>query len=157
MKRSIIIVVAAALLILATVRLLLKTEDEFEGERQSYVRKLNYNFSAKVDSLIVVNRENGRGFLVCKLTNEKLTRVLEDSLNQHLKNHEWIRFLFFDSDGQAQIFLEDIFNYHVGDSVCVNSNTDKFDVYRNEKPILESSVSSATIHKVSWASWLKKN
>jgi hypothetical protein len=93
---------------------------------------------------------------VCELTKGKLTGALEDSLNQHLKNHEWIRFLFFNSAKQAQIFPEDIFNYHVGDSVYVNSNTDKFDIYRNEKTILESSVSRATIHKVSWASWLKK-
>jgi hypothetical protein len=157
MKRSIIIVVAAALLISATVRLLLKTEDEFEGERQSYVRSLNYNFSSKVDSIIVVSRKNGRGFLVCELTNGKLTRVLEDSLNQNLENHEWMRFLVFNPEGHAQIFLEDIFNYHVGDSVCVNSSTDKFDVYRNEKPIFESSVSRATMYKVSWASWLKNN
>src|SRR5688572_9417119 len=138
MKRSIIIVVAA-LLILAFVRLLWKTEDEFECERKSYVRNLNYNFSSKVNSIIVVSRKNGRGFLVCELSNGKLTGVLEDSLNQHLKNHEWMRFLFFNSEGHSQIFLEDIFNYHVGDSVYINSSTDKFNVYRNEKPIFESS------------------
>ena len=157
MKRSIIVVLAAVLLILATVRLLLKTEGEFKGERQSYIHSLKYNFSAKVDSIVVVNSKNGRGFLVCELTNGNLTRLLEDSLNQRLKNHEWIRFLFFNSNGQAQIFLKDIFNYNVGDSICVNSNTDKFYVYRNEKPISESSVSRATIYKVSWASWLKNN
>jgi len=156
MKRSINIVVAA-LLILAFVRLLLKTENEFEGERQAYVRNLNYNFSSKIDSIIVVSRKNGRGFLVCELTNGKLTGVLEDSLNQHLKNHEWMRFLFFNSEGHAQIFLENIFNYHVGDSVYINSSTDKLNVYRDEKPIFESSVSRATKQKVSWASWLKNN
>ncbi len=154
MKRSIIIVLAAVLLISATVRLLVKTEGEFEGERQSYIRNLKYDFSAKVDSIVVVSKK-GRGFLVCQLTDGKLTRLLEDSLNQRLKNHEWMRFLFFNSKGQAQIFLKDIFNYNVGDSICVNSNTDKFYVYRNEKPISESSVSRAMIYKVSWASWLK--
>ena len=157
MRPSIIITVAAVLLILGTVRLMLKTKDEFEDERQSYIRSLHYNFSAKVDSLVVVSSKNRRGFLVCELTEGKLTSLLEDSLNQHLKYHEWIRFLFFNSHGQAQIFLEDIFNYNVGDSVFVNSNTDIFNVYRNEKRILKSSVSRATIHKVSWESWLKKN
>ena len=155
MKGSIIVGVAAVLLVLAIVRLLLKTEDEFEDERQSYIRSLNYNFSAKIDSIVVVNSKNGRGFLVCELTHGKLTRHLEDSLNQRLKNHEWMRFLFFNSNGQAQIFLKDISNYNVGDSICVNSNIDKFYVYRNEKPISESSVSRGTIFKVSWASWLK--
>jgi len=157
MKRSIIIVLSAVLIISATVRLLVKTEGEFEGERQSYIRNLKYDFSAKVDSIVVVNSKKGRGFLVCQLTDVKLTRLLEDSLNQRLKNHEWVRFLFFNSKGQAQIFLKEIFNYNVGDSICVNSNTDKFYVYRNGKPISESSVSRATIYKVSWASWLKKN
>ena len=155
MKRSIIIVLAAVFLILATVRLLVKTEGEFEEERQSYIRSLNYNFSAKIDSIVVVSSKNERGFLVCELANGKLTSRLEDSLNQKLINHEWIRFLFFNSKGQAQIFLKDIFNYNAGDSICVNSNADKFYVYRNENPICESSVSRATIHKVSWASWLK--
>jgi len=157
MKRSIIVVLVTFLLILATVRLLVKTEDEFNGERESYIRSLKYDFSARVDSIVVVSSKKGRGFLVCGLTDGKLTRLLEDSLNQRLKNHEWMRFLFFSSKGQAQIFLKDIFNYSVGDSIYVNSNTDKFYVYRNEKPISESSVSRATIYKVSWASWLKNN
>jgi hypothetical protein len=95
MKRSIIVVMAAVLLVLAIVRLLLKTEDEFEDERQSYIRSLNYNFSAKIDSIVVVSSRNGRGFLVCELTDGKLTGHLEDSLNERLKNHEWMRFLFF--------------------------------------------------------------
>jgi hypothetical protein len=42
--------------------------------------------------------------------------------------------IFFNSKGQGQIFLKDIFNYSIGDSIYINSTTDKFGIYRNESP-----------------------
>ena len=82
MKGRIVISVVAAILILSTTRLLLKTQSEFEDERQSYVRSLNYQFSARVDSMIVLNKNNGRGFLVCKIIDTQLSSEVEDSLNR---------------------------------------------------------------------------
>ena len=155
MKGRIVISVVAAILILSTTRLLLKTQSEFEDERQSYVRSLNYQFSARVDSMIVLNKNNGRGFLVCKIIDTQLSSEVEDSLNRRLQNHARMRFMFLDSKGRAQIFREDVFKYNPGDSVYVNSNTDQFNIYRNGADILQSSVSEAIKQKVSWESWLK--
>jgi hypothetical protein len=155
LKRRIVITVIAAILILSTTRLLLKTQSEFEDERQSYVRSLNYDFSARVDSMIVLNKNNGRGFLVCKIIDAQLSGEIEDSLNRRLQNHAWMRFMFLDSKGRAQIFRDDVFKYNPGDSVYVNSSTDQFNIYRNGADILQSSVSEAIKQKVSWESWLK--
>ena len=105
-------------------------------------------------SIIVLNSKNGRGFLVCSLTKGELNNV-EDSLNKHMTRHEWMRFLFVRPNGQAQILRGNVFNYNVGDSVYVNSNTDKLSIYRNKKSILETSVTLATMHKVSIPSYFK--
>lgn len=152
MSQSIIIAVAIVLLVLATVRLVLQTKNRIEGEKVVYIRSLNYNFSANVDSIIMIGK-NGRGFLVCKLAAGDVDTTVEDRLNQQLTYYKWMRFLFFTANGQPQIFLDKISNYRAGDSVCVNSNEDRLVVYRNRKLILESAVTHATWQQASYTFW----
>lgn len=152
MKRQVIVIIAVVLLLLATVRLVFKTKNKIEGEKLSYIRSLKYNFSAQVDSIILIGK-NGRGFLVCRLTEGNINPTVEDHLNQRLAHHKWMRFLFFKPNGQPQIFLENIMNYRVGDGVKVNSNEDKLVVYRNWQVILESPVTHATWQKASYSFW----
>jgi hypothetical protein len=152
MKRSVIIVIAVVLLLLATVRLVLKTKNEIDSEKVSYVRDLDYNFSAEVDSIVTVGKK-GRGFLVCRLIEGNVNPTVEDRLNQQLTHYEWMRFLFFKPNGQPQIFLENISNYRAGDSVSVNSRNDKFVVYRNGSTIFESAITHATWQKMSYDLW----
>ena len=59
MNRSVIIIIPIVLLVLATVRLVLQAKNKFEEEKESYIRRLNYNFSANVDSIIRIGK-NGR-------------------------------------------------------------------------------------------------
>lgn len=152
MKNQIIIIIALVLVLLAGIRLLLKTKNEIDDEKVSYVRNLDYNFSGKVDSIIAVGK-NGRGFLVCRLTGGNINPTVEDRLNQRLAHHKWMRFLFFKPNGQPRILLRDISNYHVGDSVVVNSENDKFAVYRNGKSMLESTITSVTWQQITYTDW----
>lgn len=142
-------------MLLATGRMLLKTRNEIEDEMQSYVHNLHYDFSAKVDSIIVVSSSKGVGLLVCDVTGGNCKKSVEDSLNRHLTNYKRIRFLNFKPDGQFQIFLGGISRFKPGDSIKVNSNEDRFAVFRNGESILKSEVSHATTHKLYFAFWLR--
>lgn len=156
MKRSTYIIIAIVFLILTTGRLFLKIAGENEEEKQAYVQNLNYNFSARVDSIIVANNKRGRGFLVCKLTEGEVSKDVEDNLNRKLINYEWMRFLFFGSSGKPQLFLRNISAFQPGDSINVNSDNDRFVVYRGSTLILESTITRATWQKVSYTYWLKE-
>ena len=155
MKRSIVIGIAAILMLFLAIRIFLKTGNEIDHEMQAYVRNLSYDFTAKVDSIILVNGKKGTGLLVCKITSGICNRFVEDSLNQHLINYKRIRFLNFKPNGQFQLFLGGISKYQPNDSIIVNSNEDKFSIFRREEVILKSEVSHATTHKVYFAFWLQ--
>ena len=133
-------------------RLLLKTKNEIDSEKVSYVQNLDYNFSAEVDSIATVGKK-GRGFLVCTLTQGHVNPKAEDHLNEQLTHYEWMRFLFFKPNGQLQIFLNNIINYRSGDSVSVNSGNDRLAIYRNGNVIFESAITHATWQKVSYSLW----
>jgi hypothetical protein len=154
MKRSIVIGIAAILMLFLAIRIFLKTRNEIDHEMQAYVHNLSYDFTAKVDSIIFVSSKKGTGLLVCEITSGKCNRFVEDSLNQHLTNYKWIRFLTFKPNGQFQIFLGGITKYQLNDSIIVNSNEDKFDIFRSEEVILKSEVSHSTTQKVYFAFWL---
>jgi hypothetical protein len=153
MKRQVIVIIAVVLIILlATVRLVFKTKNKIEFEKLSYIRSLNYDFSAQVDSIIPIGK-NGKGFLVCRLTEGNVNPIVEDHLNQQLTHYKWMRFLFFKQDGQPQIFLEHISIYRAGDSVRVNSSNDKLAIYRKGSTIFESAIADATWQRVSYRLW----
>lgn len=154
MKRRIVISIAVVLLVLATARVLFKTGNEIDDEMQAYVHNLHYNFTAKVDSIVLVNSKKGIGLLTCHITSGECDRAVEDSLNQHLTNYKRIRFLNFKPNGQFQIFLGGVSKYQPNDSITVNSNEDQFNIFRDGEAILKSKVSLGTTHKVYFAFWL---
>ncbi len=153
MKRPVIIGIAVLILFM-TVRILFKTGNEIDGEMQSYVHHLNYDFTAKVDSIILLNAKKDIGFIVCEITGGKYNRFVEDSLNQHLLNYKRIRFLNLKPNGQFSLFLGGISRYQPNDSIIVKSDADTFQIFRGGEVILVSNVSRATTHKVLFAFWL---
>jgi hypothetical protein len=154
MKR-LIIIVAIALLFLGAIRAWLRTQNDLDDEMESYVKNLHYKFSARVDSIEILNAKRQRGFLICHLTKGKLNEITEDSLNRHLVNYKRIRFLRLFPNGQFKIlFLGGIFKYQPSDSVVVNSNLDEFKIFRNDEIILDSHVSQSLLYKVYFAFWL---
>ena len=154
MKR-LIIIAAIALLLFLIARITFKTMNEVDDEMKYYVRNLHYNFSARVDSIEILNPKRKHGFLVCNLTRGKLNEITEDSLNRHLINYKRIRFIFFQSNGQFKIFLWNLSKFESGDSIAANSDRDEFKIFRNREEILKSKITQSTLHKVNFAFWLR--
>jgi hypothetical protein len=154
MKR-LVIITAVALLVYGAARFIFKTMNEVDDEMQVYVQNLHYNFSARVDSIEILNPKRQRGFLVCDLTKGKLNELTEDSLNRHLVQHKRIRFLFFQPNGHFKIFLWDISKNETGDSVTINSDRNEFKIFRNGETILKREITNSTLYKVNFAFWLR--
>jgi len=144
-----------ALLLFLTARITFKTMNEVDDEMETYVQNLHYNFSARVDSIEILNAKRQRGFLVCDLIKGKCNESVEDSLNHHLVNYKRIRFLFFYPNGQFKILRDGIFKYQSGDRVAVNSDRDEFKIFRDGDVIWKSKITQSTIHKVNFAFWLR--
>jgi len=146
-------IVVICVLMLLAVRAIFKTENEIESEIQFYVHNLNYNFTAKVDSVILLKK--GGGYLICKITSGRCNESTEDSLNHHLINFKRIRFLHFKPSGQFLIVTGQPDKLRPRDSIVINSEEDKFHIFRNGLNILKTKISLCTRHKVSFAFWIK--
>ena len=121
---------------------------------QVYVHNLNYNFHARVDSVVVLN-ERGVGYFYGHIAGGKYDRYVEDSLNHHLINYKRIRFLNFIDDNRFWIFIGGASNCQPLDSMIVNSDLDVFNIYREGQIIRQSKVSGSATHKVFFAFWLR--
>jgi hypothetical protein len=148
-----LVTIAVIVIMLLAVRIIFKTENEIEREMQSFVHNLNYNFTAKVDSVIILKK--GGGYLICKITSGKWNESIEDSLNQHLTNFKRIRFLHFKSKDKFLIVSGQVKKLRPMDSIVINSSQDKFHIFRDGQNILKTKVSLSTRHKVSFAFWIK--
>jgi hypothetical protein len=153
MKQGVVIVVGAIVLVIAVAKDIYDVFDGIDKEMLRYVSNLNYDFTAKVDSVVVLKK--GGGYLLCELTSGQCSRLTEDSLNHHLINFKRIRFLHFRSDDKFLIILGGANKFRPTDSVVVNSKEDQFLIYRNGEPITNAKVSLNTRHKVSFAFWIK--
>lgn len=135
-------------------RTMLQVGNELDTEMEDFVHHLNYEFAAKVDSIVVTNKVKDIGFVVCSITQGKFDKGVEDSLNHHLVSYKRIRFLIADQDGRFRKSLPEISRFRPGDSMAVSSRGDKFSIFRNHEPIFESRMSQSTRHKVYFAFWL---
>ncbi len=61
---------------------------------QPYAHHLNYDFTAKVDSSVIVNEKKVVGFIVGSITSGSYDKWVEDSLNRNLINYKRIVFNF---------------------------------------------------------------
>jgi hypothetical protein len=154
MKRSVIIISIFLLILLLAGRTLLKTGQELDNEMEEYIHNLNYVFAAKIDSIVLLNSEKDLGLIVCRITDGSYNKFVEDSLNQHLVNYKRIRFLSFNQNGQILKYMANVSKYKPNDSIRINSNEDKYYIFRDRKVIFERAMSESTVHKVYFAFWL---
>ena len=139
--RKKVLLIGSIILILLIARLVFKRIDKYSEERKWYVENLNYEFTAVVDSIEFFNNRGG-GFLFCRVTDGKaISRTVEDSLQERLKQYEILRFMFFRKDGRAAKLSWETNKYEIGDSLYVNSNKDVFRISRNRNIIREGKVS----------------
>jgi hypothetical protein len=152
MKKWILIAVVG-LFAFALARLVVTTTDAVDTDVHNYVKGLNYKLTARVDSAVVTNESKGVGFLFCSVTSGRFDPSVENVLGDHLKEHKRLRVMFPTGNG-FKVFLGGIKKFAPSDSVVVDSDIDRFAVFRGSESIWESRVSNTTVGKVSFAFWI---
>ncbi|MGC4022222.1 MAG: hypothetical protein QM734_09890 [Cyclobacteriaceae bacterium] len=153
MKQWIVVGIGAVLFLAAAGNYVYDVFNDIDNENQAYVSNLNYDFTARIYS--VVSLKKGGGYLICQIIRGRCNRSTEDSLNRHLKNFKRIRFLFFNSDDQFVIVNGSADKYQQYDSIYVNSKEDRLDFFTNGEKALTNKITHSTRHKVSFAFWIK--
>ncbi|HYI76562.1 MAG TPA: hypothetical protein VEW65_03025 [Chryseolinea sp.] len=148
-----ILVAIITLFALAIVRLVVTTTNAVDTDVQNYIKGLNYKLTARVDSAVVTNESKGIGFLFCSVTSGRFDPSVENVLADHLKEHNRLRVMFPTRNG-FKVFLGGIRKFAPSDSVIIDSDIDRFAVFRGSESIWESRVSYTTVGKVSFAFWI---
>jgi hypothetical protein len=137
MKRWIIGIAITLVLFALVARLIIKGFRNRGNERKWYVENLNYNFSAEIDSIRLLNKK-GFGFIICHPTNGNFNISVEDSLVRHLKHHKRMRFLTRARGGNVEFISGNADQYLRGDSVCINSENNKILIYRKGNKVYDN-------------------
>lgn len=150
-KLSLAIIVA--IFVVALVRLVVTTQNAVDADIHNYIKGLKYKLTARVDSAVVTNESKGIGFLFCSVTSGSFDPLVENILGTHLKEHKRLR-VMFPADNGFKVFLGGIKRFSHSDSVIIDSDIDRFAVFRGNESIWEARVSDTTVGKVSFAFWL---
>jgi hypothetical protein len=132
MKKTLLIVASILLIVFLLGSRLVYTK--FSGgkeERVWYARQLRYNFSARIDTVIMLRGNVGLGKIVCRLMEGKPNPAIEDSLNQQLKRHRSLRLLMPLRQNQLEFLIPGAEHYLPGDSLLVNSASNTISFFRN--------------------------
>lgn len=124
---------------LLVVRLFVKQSNKMDEEREWFARELQYEFSARVDSVRLFNENTGR--LWCRLTSGNPQTHREDSLKPLFKEHDML-YLIFHRSADSIIFLIPNGNYVAkGDSVRVSSEKNTIQFFRDKNQVATNQLS----------------
>lgn len=140
MKKAILIILGIGLLCaLLIARLVFKQRGGMIDERAWFVKALRYEFSARVDTVVMFNQHSGRLRCVLKEGDPQIHR--EDSLKKLFKHHDML-YLIFKRSGDSITFVlpdhADLVNK--GDSVQVSSRENRIEFFRDGEPITTGSL-----------------
>lgn len=143
MKKSTIIIISISIFLLLAFRTLYTYFDGVEDEKLSYVHKLNFKFSTKIDSVGLLNRRNvGRIFFHSVIGT--FEESVEDKLKDELKYSGELRFIFRNENTIAMsINTKTADKYQTGDSIVVDTNNNEITFHRGAKVISENKVTEA--------------
>jgi len=143
MKKSTIIIISIIIFLLLVFRTLHTYFDGIKDEKLSYVHKLNFKFSAKIDSVGLLNRRNvGKIFFHSVLGT--FEESVEDKLKDELKYSGELRFILPNENTIVMsINTKTADKYQTGDSIVVDTNDNKMTFYRGAKVISENKVTDA--------------
>ena len=143
MKRTVLILSGIALLMfLLTVRFLFKQNTGAADERKWFIKSLRYEFSARVDSVLMFNKNAGR--LRCLLTLGDPQTDREDSLKRYFKHYDMLYLIFKRSEDSITFVLPHHANQVLkGDSVRVSSRENRIHFFRAGKSVVIDSLSEA--------------
>jgi hypothetical protein len=141
MKKTLLILGGIALLCLLLVgRMFFVQNDSMTDERDWFVKGVRYEFSARVDSIWMLNENTGK--LWCRLTSGNPQVDREDSLKRSFKEHDML-YLIYHRSADSIIFL--VPNGHlvsIGDSVRVSSEKNTIQFFRDKKQVATDKLTS---------------
>jgi hypothetical protein len=155
MTRRIILYSAIGVILvgLLVFRLIFKQKkkfDRFDEEREWYVKNLNYDFSAKVDTVALdhPNQNYSPGMVVCILTRGDLNYRTEDSLKRKLEHHKRLRFNEMKESGYIRFVMPSANRFVQGDCVVVNSDSNRLEFYREKARFYKADLSALLTAKM---------
>ena len=143
MKRTLLVFGAIGLVCaLLVTRLLFKQQGGFVTEREWFAKAIRYEFSARVDTVWMLNQHNGR--LRCVLTSGNPQIHREDSLKTLFKEHDMLYLIFKRSGDSITFILPEHANLvECGDSVHVSSQANTICFFRNGNQVVSDPLSDA--------------
>jgi hypothetical protein len=135
MKKTLLILGSIGVLcMLLAARLLFVQRSSMGEEREWFVKALRYEFSARVDSVRMLNENTGR--LWCRVTWGNPQSHREDSLKPFFKKHDML-YLIFRQSGDSILFLIPEKGKQIikGDSVRISSKENSIRFFRKGKPV----------------------
>jgi len=110
------------------------------NERLWYVKKLHYEFSTEIDSLLVLPKD--RGWIYFHITDGEVNKAVERNLNRRLKYNGNLRFVV-DRGTTLAILTSDAGKYALGDSLRITADRDLIEVYRNKILVSHSEITKS--------------
>lgn len=132
MKTWKIITLSAVVLLFLVVNIFRQHVDDFRAERKEYIRKLDFDFSAKVDTV------NPPGHIFFHFTHGTFDHDTEFRLNRQLKHNGRITLFLYFPNNQMEFISDSSKLYQPGDSLHFNTDRNKVYLYRGENLILEN-------------------
>ncbi len=141
MKKRTIAILVIGLLLVLVVRAVYIRFGRGNYERTEYPKRLNFHFSAAVDSLKAFSHTNGLVYFHPTKGDVNLSK--EDRVNKKLKFNGSVRFILPMANGTLAFHSRDLEKYQTRDSLVLNTDIDKIFIYRQGKLTAESAVSQA--------------
>jgi hypothetical protein len=141
MKKTLLIIAGVGLLcFLLIIRLFFRQDSRMTNEREWFVKSVRYEFSARIDSVRMLNEHTGK--LWCRLTDGDPQVDREDSLKNLFQEHDML-YLVFHRAADSIIFLVPNGNLVAkGDSVRVSSRANTIEFFRNKKLVANDRLSN---------------
>jgi len=140
MKRTLIIIGAVALMFFLIGRMIYIRSTEVDDLQREFVAKLEYDLSARIDSVGLFNKAAPVGFLYVTITRGTFENN-EKKIARSLKGQDRFRFLVPREGKGIEIFHKDARQLEVGDSLVINSAEDKLTTFRKGVKVTEFVIS----------------
>src|SRR5687768_11500517 len=119
MKTFLIVAGILVIVLLLGFRILYGKFSGGKEERTWYTQQLHYNFSAEIDTVIMLRGSAGLGRIVCTKVIGEVNPSVEESLNYHLTNHKSLRLLKTSPDNKLEFLIIGAEQYLPGDSLFI--------------------------------------
>jgi len=141
MKKTLLIFAGVALIvILLVVRLFTRQSNALDEERAWFVESLEYEFSARVDSIRMLNANTGRLWCLLETGDPKVGR--EDSLKRHFREHDILYLIIRRTSDTVTFLVPYAHKILPGDRVRVSSKADSIRFFREGELVASDALTS---------------